>query len=428
MGWQFVANIAFRLGVAGAADKYHKHKQLLLVFSIMAACFMSALWWVPSRDYEGLVGKRPLFICSRDTHNITTITCREKEGNALFTLQANKYLWDSKDQEQIQSTGQNAHNQGDKHSTIFSCKNLQKREFCGFTEDSANAYGTIEVQMNHLMKSNCTIDCTESTHTGIVLDTTFWLVFWIWFGAFNCFIVLWALLYGMNYDLLGDNKHNFGRQRMWGTLGAILMAVVSAVAMNDYKSEKIDINYIPCFVGFAVFIVVSGILGLFFKLAYKDKQPQMTRTVLRLFKQPQLCLLFGVISIMGFLFNAMNSFIFVFLRQMGSSSWVFGAALFIRFTSEVPSLYYTGAILKKLGYVNCIYLVLLLNSVIYVSTSFLTNPWWELPLSALKSFTFSIGFMALSIHTSAITPPAMNATLQALVQSLHFAIGMQSTV
>ncbi len=425
MGWQFVINIGMRLGVAGVADKYHKHKQLLLVFSIIASCFMSALWWVPSRDHEGLVQTRPLFNCSGDTENIKTVTCSEVNGTASMTLQADKFLLrDTYDEGQIQNMDQNQ--QGTTHniSLMFSCESLQKMEICSFAQKLNSKYSTIEVHMIHFLKKNCIVQCTESTHRGIVLDSVFWLVLWLCCGSTNCYVILWALLYGMNYDLLGDNKCNFSRQRMWGTLGAILMAVVSAIAMNDYRSKKTEINYAPCYVGYAAFVIVTGIIGLFFKLEYKVKQPKMTRTVLRLFKQPQLCLLFTIICIMGFLSGAISAFIFVFLRQMDASSWIFGAALFIRFACQIPTLYFTGNILKKLGYVNYIYLVLLLYSTAYVATSFVSNPWWELPLSALKSFTFSVGFVALSIHTSSITPPAMNATLQALVQSLHYGIGV----
>ncbi len=422
MGWQFLVNFFFRLGVAGAADKYHKHKQLLLIVCIISSCFMSAIWWVPSRHHsERFVETMPVFTCSKDAQNQTTITCGEENGTTVLTFEAKEYLEGPYDGDQSKNKGQNGLEESQNNSLVF-CKSVQSKKFCSAAQNITNAPAKITVLF---MNKNCTVDCTESTHRGILLDTTFWLVFWMWFGALNCFIALWPLLYGMNYDLLGDNKCHFGKQRVWGTYGSILIAVVSAFAMNDYSSEKIEINYIPCFVGYAALTVVTGIIGLFFKLEYKVKQPKMTKAVLKLFKQPQLCLLFCVIIVMGFLYGAMANFIFVFLRDMDASSWVFGGALFVRFASEAPTLYFAGTILKKLGYVNCVYLVLLLNIVVYVSTSFLANPWWELLLAALKSFTFSIGFMALSIHTSSITPPAMSATLQALVQSLHFGIGEQ---
>ncbi len=306
---------------------------------------------------------------------------------------------------------------------MFQCKDLNKMEFCGFAQNGTNQYAIIQVQMKHHITHNCSLDCVDHSHSGILLDSTFWLINCIYFGARNGHVALWGLLYGMNYDILRDNKNQFGRQRVWGTYASILMAIVSAVAMNDYSSDKADINYVPCFVGYAVFIVITGIIGLFFKLEYKVKQPKMARTVLKLFKQPQLCLLFSVICIMGFLFSALDNFLFVFLREMYASSWLIGAVLFIRYAFEVPTLYYTGSILKKLGYVYCVYIVLLLNCVIYTSTSFMTNPWWELPLSALHSFTYAVGFLALSVHTRSITPPAMNATLQALVQTLHYGLG-----
>ncbi len=413
VGWQFVINFFFRLVTSGVADKYHKHKQMLLVISVITAVFMCAIYWVPQRDQGNSTENKPLFVCERDVENDTVVSCNGQNDTAGMNLEV--------------EFSQGPNNQGEGHnaSLVLECKHFEKMDFCSSVQNFTKQPKSIEVRMEGQTNSTCTIDCLGPDHKGLKVDSIFWKVFWFWCVTVNCYGALWGLLYGMNYDVLGGNKLHFGRQRLWGTFGSIITAVIAAFSMNEYGSKKTEVNYVPCFIGYTICIIATGIIGLFFRLEYKVKQPKLTMKIFQLFKQPQLVLLFSMICIMGFLFGAINAFMFVFLRKLNASSWVLGAALFIRFSSEVPTLYFTGTILKKIGYAVCVYLALLLNCIIYVSTSFMTNPWWELPLSALKSFTFSLGFMALSIHTSSITPPAMNATLQALVQTLHFGVGEQ---
>ena len=277
----------------------------------------------------------------------------------------------------------------------------------------------------------CKLDCTEypdellspSQPEKEMFTKTFWVVFCLYFVGFNVHASNWGLLYGMNYAILGEKRNNFGRQRMWGTFGALITSVVSAIAMNKYGSVKPEINYTPCFIGFGIWSVITGICAMFFKLPYMVRNPTMARDLFKLIKQPAIFLLFMILFIMGFLFGAVETFLFVFLRSLGASSWTLGACLFVRYLCEIPSLYYSGRIIKRIGHIKCLYIVLICYSIRYLGTSLIPSPWWELPFSAMKSVVFSIGFTAVSVYTSLITPPSMHATLQATVQTIHYGIG-----
>ncbi len=91
LGWQFMVGFASRPGVAALGDKYHKHKQLLLLCSILSVCFMSAIWWVPSREHKGRYETKLMFTCSRDTEHDTKVSCFEENGTAVLTTYAGKH-------------------------------------------------------------------------------------------------------------------------------------------------------------------------------------------------------------------------------------------------------------------------------------------------------------------------------------------------
>ena len=277
----------------------------------------------------------------------------------------------------------------------------------------------------------CRLDCTKYPEELLnppeskreMFGKTFWMIFCLYFMAFNIQGSLWVLLYGMIYTILGEKRNNFGKQRMWGTLGAIITAIISAIAMNKYGSTTNEITYTPCFVGFGVWITITGVAAMSFKLPHIPRNPTMTRDILTLLKQPAIFLLFVILLIMGFLWGAVDTFLFVFLRSLNASSYTLGACMFVRYLGEMPSLYFSGRVINRIGHIGCLYIVLFAYSIRYLGTSMISNPWWELPFSCLKSIVFSVGFTAVSVYGSLITPPSMHATLQAMVQTVHFGIG-----
>ena len=123
----------------------------------------------------------------------------------------------------------------------------------------------------------------------------------------------------------------------------------------------------------------------------------MAKDIRTLLKQPQIILLLAVLLIMGVLWGAAETFLFVFLRSLNASSWTLGSCLFVQYIGEIPALYYSEIVIKRIGHVKCIYIVLVTYSIRYMETSLIPNPWWELPYSCLKSMVFSIGFTAVSV-------------------------------
>ena len=162
---------------------------------------------------------------------------------------------------------------------------------------------------------------------------------------------------------------------------------------------------------------------MFLPLPTMPRNPSMAKDILALLWQPRIFAMFTVLFVMGFLWGAVETFLFWFLRSLGASSWTLGACLFMGFLAEVPSLYLSGRIIKKIGYVKCLYIALSAYCVRYLGTSLIPNPWWELPFISLRSIVFSPGFTAISVHSSKITPPSMHATLQSMVTAIHFGFG-----
>ena len=427
-----IFNGFYKLFIGAVADKLHRHKEMTLIFSLISALLMSCLLLVPPVEKKMSLDTKwnqtLYYLCSKGEASTVGIVER--------IVQNASNLHPVQDQSQVDSIEWTKvkHDELNNHSTCSQTLN----GFLVVDPNGCSAAIMKDENATFLLQNSkylCTLDCTKYPEELLnppesekeLYGKTFWMIFCLYFVAFNMQGSLWVLLYGMIYAILGEQRNNFGKQRMWGTLGAIITAIISAIAMNKYGSATNEITFTPCFIGFGIWICITGVAAMFFKLPHISRNPTMTRNVLTLMKQPAIFLLFVVLFIMGFLWGAVDTFLFVFLRTLNASSFTLGACMFVRYLGEMPSLYFSGRVIKRIGHIKCLYIVLFAYSIRYLGTSMISNPWWELPFSCLKSIVFSIGFTAVSLYGSLITPPSMHATLQAMVQTVHFGVGKYAT-
>ena len=423
----------FKLFIGAVADKLQRHKEMILLFGLGGAVLMNCLQLVPpvdviqapEPDWNGTL----YYMCTAGGRGDTqTVVCVVKNASRLHPM-VDKSNVDAIQWYKIKN--------GEFNKSLNDC--VDQPDVSYQVQDGC--WDDMDDEVMDLMRTSretsenkifiCALDCNKypdellnpSELEKVMFGKTFWMTFWFYFVGFNIYASIWVLLYGMNYAILGEKRNNFGRQRLWGTFGALTTAIISAFALNKYGSSTPEITFTPCFIGFGVLAVITGIVAMFFKLPYMASNPAMAKDMCKLLREPQISLLFVVLFIMGFLFAAADTFLFVYLRSLGASSWTLGVCLFVRYLGEIPSLYYSGHIIKKIGHVGCVYIVLVAYFVRYLGASLIPNPWWEIPFSLLSSVVFSIGFTAVSVYSSLITPPSMHATLQAMVQTIHFGLG-----
>ena len=93
------------------------------------------------------------------------------------------------------------------------------------------------------------------------------------------------------------------------------------------------------------------------------------------------------------------------------------------YLSQAPMLFVSGYIIKKIGFVSCLYLALGCYALRLFVYSIVGNPWLVLLVEPLHSVTFGLMYAAASAYASVIAPAGMSATLQGLIGGLHFGIG-----
>ncbi|XP_050548931.1 uncharacterized protein LOC126910415 isoform X3 [Daktulosphaira vitifoliae] len=90
---------------------------------------------------------------------------------------------------------------------------------------------------------------------------------------------------------------------------------------------------------------------------------------------------------------------------------------------EVPFIFLSGGLIKRLGHRNCMSLVLFTFAIRFFLYSILTNPIWVLPIEILNGITFGLAYPIIISYVNQIALPNTMNTLIGFSQGLFDGIG-----
>ncbi|GAQ79149.1 major facilitator superfamily protein [Klebsormidium nitens] len=151
--------------------------------------------------------------------------------------------------------------------------------------------------------------------------------------------------------------------------------------------------------------------------------PPLTSKLGALFRKPSVCSFFLVVSLMGVGMGTIEGFLPLRLHELGGSPTLIGLTLTMTCVAEVPMMWFSGRLIKRLGVLGVLYLVLGCYVARLAYYSVLVEPWAVLPIELLHGVTFGCGWTAGTVHAGRIAPPGMAATMQALFAGAYSGIG-----
>lgn len=90
---------------------------------------------------------------------------------------------------------------------------------------------------------------------------------------------------------------------------------------------------------------------------------------------------------------------------------------------EVPFLFFSGWIIKRIGYCYCMSLGLFVFFVRFYLYSIITNPIWILPVELTNGITYGLCHAVLLAYARIITPPNSVTTVIGLAGALFEGVG-----
>ncbi|CAC5399665.1 unnamed protein product [Mytilus coruscus] len=251
----------------------------------------------------------------------------------------------------------------------------------------------------------CDLQCSHvDTCTHIVAEDLSQTSFWVYFVLFLLGNILFAPIMSLGdailYDLLGGKKrHKWGKQRLWGTVGFAVFAIVSTLSIDALSKTNMN-SFSVAFYLFSALNLATAFISCVMKISHNLACGQLLKGTITLLRKPKTSVFLLVVFYFGSLTGAIEAFLYWFLEEeLGNKLKIIpGLCSLIACSAEIPLLYLSAY-------------------------SFLVNAWHVLPVEMLHGVTFGIMWAAATSYSSILTPPGMSGTIQGLLSGVHFGFG-----
>ena len=225
-------------------------------------------------------------------------------------------------------------------------------------------------------------------------------------------------------DYLGENSRDFGKIRLWGPIGHMIAAPITAVFVTHY-------HYVICGEyqdNFAVIFAVTSIMAMASLVSVTQLGDQTIKhsdktegngngkplTLFEFFSRYQNFVFIFMTFLIGCFDGVVSTFGFWYTKTLDVTitTLVFG---FSRMTSSAVSVVFlglTGMCVKKTGYSGITVFSMMLFFIWFVGMSLMKNPWLMLLFETIGYTAYVTGFTGVISYFGEVTPSHLMDTVQ----------------
>ncbi|XP_050548929.1 major facilitator superfamily domain-containing protein 6-like isoform X2 [Daktulosphaira vitifoliae] len=294
----------------------------------------------------------------------------------------------------------------------------------------------------YLVETQCKISCydsitmkivTQATYTGNLIElNSFWIFIIVLSIIWASMAVIWSTQDSICIDILGENTKDFGKQRAWGSLGWGLASIIGGLLVDHFSGNKEEKNYASIYYWGVILIFFNFLVAYNLKVVEIKKSGQTFKHILKTCKKVYVLTFFFWVTCLGIFSAILWNFLFWYLEDIvkvndTNQIWIKtiqGMAMGIQcLGGEVPFIFLSGGLIKRLGHRNCMSLVLFTFAIRFFLYSILTNPIWVLPIEILNGITFGLAYPIIISYVNQIALPNTMNTLIGFSQGLFDGIG-----
>ncbi|RVE46702.1 hypothetical protein evm_008665 [Chilo suppressalis] len=295
-----------------------------------------------------------------------------------------------------------------------------------------------------LFHTSCKITCDNTVvnevfqaATESYVDTTtqytkqFWLFFMLMIISWIGQAVVVTFADAICFNLLGDKASHYGKQRLWGSVGWGIFSLLTGTLI-DLFSDGAYKDYTIAFILMFVFLLGDVAVSCFLKIETTKMSMSILADVGTLLSCVPTVVFMLWTVVVGICTGLIWQFLFWHLEDIAAATCdgseyiktLQGLVSAIQtFGGEIPFLFVSGYILRKVGHVNMMTLVLFAFGVRFVLYSLLTNAWWVLPIELFQGITFGMFYPTMTSYANVASPPGTETTVQGLVGAIFEGVG-----
>ena len=380
LGLQPVARLIGAPLFGGLADKYRKHRVVMVLMCIVSTALSFSLVFVSPSEVPN---NMPRNLCINGSQS--NISKRENFSGEIWPCRgSNCSLMHS-------VLGQNC---GD-HSDLNLSENVNNKEL------------------------NFTRRTRDNTRTFIIMCTIHFMS--SFFGSFNSLGDAATIKYLTAIDRGAD----YGKQRLWGAVGWGTIAVASGFGIDESAKHLHQSQFLLAFCGFLVFNIATilTVCKLPMECLEGRSKPKIFQNLWIILSDCRIGTFLLAILIMGTCMTTIETYLFWFLQDLNGSHLLMGLSLCMTCVAEIPIMFYSGHLIRWIGHHGVLYLTFVCYTVRYLCYSFIPKAWYVLAVEPLHGVTFGAMWAATTSYGGIISPEGLAATVMGLVNATHFGLG-----
>ncbi|VVC36471.1 Major facilitator superfamily domain,Major facilitator superfamily associated domain [Cinara cedri] len=229
-------------------------------------------------------------------------------------------------------------------------------------------------------------------------------------------------------NLLGDQKNEYGKQRLWGSVGWSFFAIVSGVCVDWYSEGQHLKNYDPAFFISLLCFAIDMILVI-----QENDNTVMNSNVSKIFAEGKVIAFLLWVIMFGFFMSFVWNFVFWYLEDLSDQyhpetksqmKTLQGLSLIVQcFAGEVPSFFLSNYVLKRVNQMTVFSLMFLMFTVGFSTYSFVRNPLWTLPIEIINGASFGMTFSAGISYATMLAPIGAEGFFQSMFSTAMYGVG-----
>lgn len=217
--------------------------------------------------------------------------------------------------------------------------------------------------------------------------------------------------------MLGDQRAHYGRLRLWGAIGWGGVGMVGGILVDQWGLHS-------SFLSFLVFMGALFLVARRLPIAPIRMGERFWQGAASLFADWQWNILLLTVFSSSIALSIINSYLFLYVDQLGGNKTLMGYSLAIGTLSEIPSFFYADRLLRRWGARGVLLMALVCQVVRVFAYATMPAAWWILPISLLHGPTFSAMWAASVAYASELAAPrGLVATAQGLLTGIIMGLG-----
>jgi PPP family 3-phenylpropionic acid transporter len=218
-------------------------------------------------------------------------------------------------------------------------------------------------------------------------------------------------------DMVRRVGSSYGHQRMWGSVGFVLVTVVlgRVVAADDLQ--------IAFWLHGLLLVVVCTWLGLHLPVTGRDGRVSLPAGLKRLVGQRSYMAFLGAMALLGMGTSSFVNFLGLQILELGGNEWMIGLAWAMNGAAEFPMMLFGSRWFGRVPHGRLIQVGFVGYALVWTLMALATAPLALVLASALNGFCYGTVWVAAVNYASEAAPPGLSATAQALVGAVQSGIG-----